>query len=767
MDDGSRNLLKKKGRKKKRRDSDDDNDEEEIRRPKPRKIKDKLGTELVKKRKGRPRKINNDLEADNGTYNKTVSDVESNLTSSELESKHFSGSCSENENKTVYGSESEGKSKLGSDSEAKTDTDDNSKLLSKPPHERFLEQYVTFVKRRGRPPGSKNKVKKDKDPNGEEKVKVRRKRKPKEPKQSDDLQQNSNFIAPNRVGEFNHNNFPGSSNNYSFRVPTPEVNNRKFSPPSEDHSYSSYPQGQSYISPYPHQSQPQPYPGHPFPHQTPQYMIHQESNMHQVRSQQNHMIPSPMQNHSQMQSVSPIHNPSFVQSQNLNRYAMQGEVHSQPMLSPVQNQNQFQSMVRSPIQNQSQAQNYSVNCSPIQSMAQMSSMIRSPVQNQMQIPSPTQMSHTMRSPIQNQLQSPSPTHPSNMIRSPIQNQLQSPSPTQTPNGMIKSPAQNQMQSPPPTQVISPISHTQSINGSPPQTQSYQVQKQSLNQSPVHNNIPQMPELKMTQTPGQSHTSQIHIQMPSLSHSQVNTQYQSSVQVQSPQSQASSPQTITIVNMNQNHITYKKPLLISVSGRNTPGKGNSPLHSPVILRSLNTPNGSPQSDGSSPQHTRNKVQTTVISNVSTLLRAGKPLQVHSVNPQQRVIRLKVPNNSLNSPLNRESDDSDILSLNRTLSAESTNGFYSQGEVETQIQVQSESDRQIFNMDHGTVISETSSCRVETVQSLPVDMGRYDGGDQLQCPRLPKLQNYQASRSDAEGENSSWQNIKNSPKCEYYC
>ncbi|XP_046683412.1 lysine-specific demethylase 4A-like isoform X2 [Homalodisca vitripennis] len=708
LDDGSKHASKKKGKKKKRKGSDDDDDDDEEKKPKQRRVKKEVKDPSEKRKCGRPRKIKVEPnEPNQDGIKKSVSD-------SENESKFMSGS--ENEIKTIGGSENGSKLLNESESEIFGSEGKSSfpNQLQEVKHEKFLEQYVKFVKKRGRPPGSKNKVKKEKDPNNPDtKVKVRRKRKPKEPKDPN-LEQNKNaVVGNNHIACTNQLMPPGfttyGQQNTSLTVSPPE---KKYSPQAQEHSYSSYGQNQTFMNqPQTFHTQQQygQYSQH-YNHMGQTVGLHQQSNMqmsqtqmqppqspvHNHHMQQQTMNRSPIQSQCQMQqnlNLSPIHNQSFVQGQNLNRYSMESPTHT-PMRSPVQNMNQNQyQMNRSPIQNQSQMQGSSVNRSPIQSMAQMTNL------------------------------------------------------------MVQSPVQNQMQSPSPTHMLSPNHNSQVINRSPPQNQMTQMQGQSvnLNRSPMQN--PQMPDLSLNRSLVQNHNvNQIHNQMPQLSNyqQQVN-QYQISPQAQSPQNNV--PQTITIVNVNQSQIMCKKPLLVSVSGRMTPNQ--SPLHSPVILRALGTPNGSPQSGGSSPLHSRGKLQTTAVmktisNSVSTLLTAGKPIQIRNV-PQQRVICVKVPSKSLNG--NRESDDSEMLSPNRTFAPD--NNSYGSDR-------QNDSDRQIFNMDHGTVISETTACRVET---LPSAVDLYESQEeQFHSQRLPRLENYQSrSETSFDSMNNSWNSIQSSPTC----
>lgn len=242
------------------------------------------------------------------------------------------------------------------------------------------------------------------------------------------------------------------------------------------------------------------------------------------------------------------------------------------------------------------------------------------------------------------------------------------------------------------------------------------------------------------------------------------QFQSSPQEQSTQSQAQTPQ-IAIINMNQNQITYRKSLLVALSpGRVTPNKVGSPVHSPVVIRTLNTPTNSPQSRGSSPLQSRGKVSThsivKAIGNVNSLLTTKKPVQIQTVtNSQQKVIIIKQSNNSSNL------DDQNERSP-RTFSSDG-NSFNSPAN-ESQLA----GERQLYNMDQGSVVSETRLCRVETNQSsLPANVDRHESQfeDQYQCQRPAKLDNYQSARSDAsfDSMNNSYNSVQSSPSCEYFC
>lgn len=748
LDDGSKHTLKKRARRKKLIDSDDeglvDEDEEEEKKLK-RKLKNlkKNKDSTEKKKGGRPRKIKVELvevKKEKEGSNKEISNGDVTLNLSESENKYL---C-ENESNVLSGNEN-GYINI------KKENDDNTDNLSissidkslysvkpfadTPRQEKFIEQYVSFIKKRGRPPGSKNKVKKEKDVNSEDgKVKIKRKRKPKQPKNipfegsmnaivggeaadgflQQPLTEGGNFIQPNPA----------------LRMFSPEESNgNSYYPHSQEHDYSLFPQDQAQQ----YQSQ-QHYPVHSYPYQMAHYNQNiREQQQDQLQLPNNQMLSpvhnihqqsinqTPIQNHPQMQSVSPIHNQSFVQSQNLDRYAMQTEAYSQPMKSPVQNysQNQYQSLNRSPVQSQCQVQNQNLDQSPIHGMAQMTNhMMRSPIQNQMQSPPQNHMF--------------SPNHMNNSVnQSPTHNHL----PHVQGQTLHQSPIQNQPEMP-----------NLSINRSPLQNQLSNVQSPICNQ-------PEMPNLtKNLLKINQSHQIVGSNYIQQLSQNQQSNQHQTSSQAQSPQSQTPSPQSVAIINMKQSHVTYKNPVLLAVSGRITPIRNNSPAQSPVARRIVNTPNSSPQSGGSSPLQSLGKLQThAVISNVSSLLTAGKPFQIRNLSPQQRVICLKVPSKSLNG-VRLESDSCEVP--DRTFTTQN-HGFYSSNPSDGQLHVQSESDRQIFNMDHGTVISETSSCRVESVQSLPVNLDRHEN-QCSQWSRLPKLESYQTARSEA---NFPWNTPQN--------
>ncbi|XP_054290259.1 lysine-specific demethylase 4A-like isoform X2 [Macrosteles quadrilineatus] len=764
-DEGSKNSLKRKGKKKKKRDSDDDDDDEEKKHTR-RKKKLLKGLENLtpKKKGGRPRKIKlEDVKVEE--VKKEISDSDNNPNASENESKFLDKS--ETEVKNNSGSENESKYN-GSESEAKTDVEDMLNSFSQTPQkpgalpvpdikkqEQFMQQFVNFVhKRRGRPPGSKNKVKKVKEPKEENKVKVRRKRKPKEVKGSDgnggttgilmvpnDQRVNNNPAMMPNVDHYQHHNDP-------LRLTSPEMETeKKYFPPPPEHSYSSSflsPGQQQYMQP-PQQYSNQQYQSQPYPHQ-----MYQQQTMHM-----------------QMQQ-----NPPYMQNQNMNQYSMQNQMYNQSMRSPVSNaghsHNQYDPMrspvsnasqshnqydpMRSPVSNASQSHNqYEPMRSPMSNAGQSHNQydpMRSPVSNAGQshnqydpMRSPVSnagQSHNqydpMRSPSQNQLQAPSPINQSIMSRSPIQSMVQ------MSNSITPSPVQNQMQSPSPTNMLSP-SHMSQMNRSPQENQSCQMQNHLMNRSPIQNQHPVQgdPVMNRPLIPTNSN----HNQMPQTTQCQQPNQYQTS-----PEVQVQSPSANSLVSVNQNHITYKKPLLVTVSGRVTPGKGNSPLHSPVVIRALNTPNSSPQSEGSSPQHFRGKLLTTPVIktiNMSSISIGGKPVQMRIQNSnQQRVIRVKMSNKSNG----KDSDEGEVASPNRTF----TDGYYG-----NQHQA-GETDRLTYNMDHATVISETSACRVETVEQYDVP---------YQCQRLPKLENHQphSVRSDTSFDSlhNSWHSVQSSPTC----
>lgn len=732
LDDGSKHTLRKRYKRKKIIfDSDDegvvDDDEEDVEEEK--KIKRKLKNQRKNKdptekksKGGRPRKIKVDLvevKREIG-LNKEEPNANVTLSSSENESKCYNSNeisiLTENGNTTIK-KENDLLSDDNNPDNLSISSIDKSLYSVKPflkqtEEKKFIDNYVNFIKKRGRPPGSKNKVKKDKDGNIiEGKVKIKRQRKPKQPK-------NVPLDASSVINGYGTLSESGNcmQQNPALRMYSPEESNGNgYYQHSHEHDYSLYSQDQANTNqPQQYQSQ-QEYPVQSYPYQMTQY--NQQQDQHQLPNNQmlspvhNMHQQSPIRNHPQMQSVSPIHNQSFVQSQNLDRYAMQSEAYSQPLKSPVQNynQNQYQSLNRSPIQSQCQVQNQSFNRSPIQGMAQMT------------------------------------------------------------NHMMRSPVHNQMQSPPQNNMLSPNHMNHSVNQSPSHNQLSHAQGQIFNQSPVQNQ-PEMPHLTTNRSPLQNQLTNVQSptcnqpEMPNLSTKsllRINQAYQTtndyvqpanlnqvSPQSPSPQSQTSSPQSVTVINMKQSHAAYKNPLLVSVSGRLTPVRNNSPVQSPTVRRFVATPNGSPQSGGSSPLQSRGKLQThAVLSNMNSILTAGKPIQIRTLSPNQRVICLKVPSKSLNGVKLESSDGCEVT--NRTFATQV------RGYSDSQLHVQSESDRQIFNMDHGTVISETSSCRVESVQSLPINLDRHEI-QYNQCQRLPKLESYQTTKSETS---FSWNNSQN--------
>lgn len=177
--------------------------------------------------------------------------------------------------------------------------------------------------------------------------------------------------------------------------------------------------------------------------------------------------------------------------------------------------------------------------------------------------------------------------------------------------------------------------------------------------------------------------------------------------------------------------------------------NSSLTSPVVSKLLTSSNSLPYLQNRNKSKTTKRIknggaqEVKRLGNVS-LLTVKKSVHVGNVNgAQERVICVQVQNSSFSEPqqtntgdsnvfvktLDSESDRFPMLSPNRTLlSGKSESSEYllqtlsdtvpkPKQIVQNETQSYSDTDKHIFNLDQGTVISETSACRVETIQQVP--------------------------------------------------
>uniref|UniRef100_A0A1B6CJQ5 [histone H3]-trimethyl-L-lysine(9) demethylase n=1 Tax=Clastoptera arizonana TaxID=38151 RepID=A0A1B6CJQ5_9HEMI len=179
--------------------------------------------------------------------------------------------------------------------------------------------------------------------------------------------------------------------------------------------------------------------------------------------------------------------------------------------------------------------------------------------------------------------------------------------------------------------------------------------------------------------------------------------------------------------------------------------------------------------SSPKKLKDKgIKILGLNNIN-LLMAKRPEHISNVNgSQQRVAYIQVQNSSFNKKQSINTSDiindktlnceSNMLTPNRTLQFEKSESsdYFLQTLSDTVPKVQTRpcmnTEKSILNLDHGTVISETSACRVETIEQIsPVNLNSYHETGILNEEYLNSCENLnitEPSTSSGDVLNTSW-------------